>query len=421
MKTIALVILMIMLTFSCERNSIESDIIDDVPKDTVTIDVIEKTASVTESDIIFGFNLLREILKNDQSANTLISPASVALALAMTYNGANGETKSAFEATLRKQGYTLEELNDSYKSMINSLKSIDPKVLTQISSSIWYDDNENFTVIPDFININQEYYDADVTELNFGNPEALNRINGWVNDETHGRIEKIIDSMDPDALMYLINAIYFKGAWKHEFDSSKTFKQTFHTSRTANISTDFMKLSDSLKMLETSKFEIAELPYGQGNFSMMILLPHFSYSTSDIMDSLTVVKWNSWIAEMSLREVHLTLPKFKFSYNNELKNELSNLGLGTAFSDQADFSGINGIGGLKISRVIHKSFIEVNEEGTEAAAVTGIEIVPTSDGPSGPYYFNADRPFLFAIRQNTTGAIIFLGRVQDPTMEENGE
>jgi serpin B len=220
--------------------------------------------------------------------------------------------------------------------------------------------------------------------------------------------------------MYLINAIYFKGVWHKQFDTSNTFNHIFHTSGETELYVDFMRLSDTLKLVETSRFVMTEIPYGQGNFSMLILLP-YSFSTDDIVDSLTTENWISWTQKMNRREVDLSLPKFRFSYDNELKSELTNLGLGLAFSDQADFSGMNGTGGLKISRVIHKSFIEVNEVGTEAAAVTGVEMIPLSLTPTGPYYFYVDRPFLFAIREVTTNVILFLGRVQNPLTEGNGE
>jgi serine protease inhibitor len=416
MKPIVLIIMSVLLVSACEKAAEEKT----APKEPVVIDITEKTASVIESDNIFGFDIFREILKNDDSENIFISPTSIALALAMTYNGAEGETKTAFETALSKQGYSADEINVSYKSLIEALKSVDPKVLLEIANSIWYRDDGTFNVLEDFININEEFYDAEVSGLDFNDPDAINVINGWVNDKTHGLIEKIFDSMHPDAVMYLINAIYFKGIWKHEFEESKTVNEIFYNSVGTGISANFMKQSVSLKTLVTDRFTMAELPYGQGNFSMIVLLPQEGITPDDLADSLTQDNWNSWNTGLSMREVDLSLPKFKFEYKKQLNDVLTNLGLGIAFTDLANFSGINGTGGLKISKVMHKSFIEVNEEGTEAAAVTGVEMVVTSV-PASPLQFHVNRPFLFALRETTTGAILFLGKVQDPTAEKNGE
>jgi serine protease inhibitor len=415
MKSIIPFLMTAMLALACEKENDKT-----APKEPVVIEITEKTASVIKSDNIFGFDIFREILKNDDSENVFISPTSIALALAMTYNGAKGETKAAFETALRKQGYSVDEINESYKSLIGALKSVDPKVLLEIANSIWYRDDETFNVLDDFININEEFYDAEVNALDFNDPDAIDVINGWVNNKTHGLIEKIFDSMHPDAVMYLVNAIYFKGIWKHEFEESKTVNEIFYNSAGTEISTDYMKQSISLKTLVTDRFTMAELPYGQGNFSMTVLLPHEGFTTDDVADSLTQENWDFWISQLYMREVDLSLPKFKFEYKKQLNDVLTSLGLGIAFTDFADFSGINGTGGLQISKVMHKSFIEVNEEGTEAAAVTGVEIIVESL-PETPLQFHVNHPFVFALRETTTGAVLFLGKVQDPTAEKNGE
>jgi serpin B len=342
----------------------------------------------------------------------------VALALAMTYNGSASETRAAMETALHKQGFTDEEINEGYKSLVEALKSVDPKVILEIANSIWY--KQGYTVLPDFISINRQFYNAEVDSLDFGDPSAANTINDWVNGQTHGKISKIIDGIPGDAVMYLINAIYFKGIWQYEFDKTKTFSGTFTTNDGSSVSVDYMTQSGTFSAAEYSDFDMIELPYGRGNFSMVVLLPKNDNTIDNLADSITNENWNTWIGGLKERNVDLFMPKFTYSYSRLLNPDLTDMGMGIAFSDGADFSGINGYGGLKISRVIHKSFVEVNEQGTEAAAVTAVEIVETAY-PGANLEFNVNRPFIFAIRETTTGAILFMGRINNPLTKENGD
>jgi len=344
-----------------------------------------------------------------------ISPTSIALALAMTYNGAAGDTKTAMEATLQKAGLTTEEINTGYKSLIDALVSVDPKVLLEIANSIWYD--KNFSVLQSFVDVNQQYYNALVSPLDFAAASAPAAINDWVNDKTHGKIPEVIQGIPGDVVMYLINTIYFKGKWKFEFEKDNTEVEPFTLKNGDTEQVPFMKQETSLPALQNALFSMVELPYGQGNFVMDVMLPNENHTTDEIVAALNPENWDSWIASLTDRNINIWFPKFKFNYKNELNDELSDLGMGIAFSDMADFSGINGTGGLAISRVLHKSFVEVNEEGTEAAAVTVVEIIETSAGPGNE--FKIDRPFLFAIREVKTGSVLFMGRVQNPLTGTN--
>jgi len=411
MKLIAYSLIVLMIS-SCEKNNVE------LPTEPVALSLPEKTARIIESDNTFGFNIFRQTIENDDAANIFVSPTSIAMALAMTYNGAEGETKQAFETALSKQGLTRDEINQSYKALIEALKSVDPRVLLEIANSIWYRDG--FTVLPEFIDLNTDYYNAEVRSLDFAAPGAPSDINAWVKDKTHGLIEKVLDDISPDVMMYLINAIYFKGMWKYEFDEMKTTDGPFYLNSGSTVENEFMNQKMTLPYLSNDVFSMTELPYGQGNYSMVVLLPHDGFTTADIVEQLSSENWNQWMSSLNVRELNVSLPKLKFSYKNLLNNELTDLGLGIAFSDMADFSGINGTGGLRISRVIHKSFVEINEKGTEAAAVTVVEIELTSMPPQ-PVSFMVNKPYIFALRETTTGAILFLGLVQNPTVEENGE
>jgi len=357
------------------------------------------------------------LARDENSENIFISPTSISLALAMTYNGAAGDTKSAMETALKTQGFTAGEINGSYKSLVDALLSVDPKVLLEIANSIWY--RQDFSVLPGFIDTNQTYYSAEVSPLDFDLPGAPGVINNWVNDQTHGKIREIVRDIPPEAMMYLINAIYFKGIWKYEFKEENTVDDNFYLEDGTTVTIPMMKQTTDLRYASQDWFSMAELPYGQGNFSMLILLPGHGHTTGEITAALTPENWDEWMGSLADVKMELHLPRFRFAYENTLNDELESMGMGIAFTDQADFSGINGMGGLLISKVLHKSFVEVNEEGTEAAAVTSVQIDVTSIPGTDPATFYVDRPFIFAIRELSTGTILFIGLVQNPLSEGN--
>jgi serpin B len=382
------------------------------------INISKTTEQVIAADNLFGISLFQRVLANDTvTGNIFISPTSVALALAMTYNGADGETKAAMEETLGKQGLTTEQLNQSYKDLMDALVSVDPKVLLEIANSIWY--RNDVEVLPEFIRVNNTYYNAEVNAILF-NDQAKDIMNGWVAEKTHGKITEVIDDVPEDAIMYLINAIYFKGIWRSEFDKDKTADLPFTLADGSVVQVPTMQQQDTFRYFSNEWMSAVELPYGQENFSMVILLPKTGKTTDDIVSSLSIENWNAWMKDFSDKDVVVHLPRLKFEYGKLLNDDLMDMGMGIAFSNDADFSKIDSTRDLMISRVIHKTFVEVNEEGTEAAAVTVVEIIETSyepGGNEGPVYFYVDRPFLFLIREKDTGAILFIGRVTDPLKE----
>jgi serpin B len=394
------------ILISCEKQ--------DKPNDEKKINLTKTTEQIIAADNQFGFDLFKRVLANDPSAgNVFISPTSVALALAMTYNGAEGDTRTAMQETLRKQGLTAEELNQSYKSLVEALVSLDPKVLLEIANSIWY--RSDLQVLPDFINVNQTCYNAEVTSMVFDNL-AKDIINGWVATKTHDKIKEVLDEIPPDAVMYLINAIYFKGIWKSEFDKEKTADLPFYIKEGSVIQVPSMQQQDTFNYYSNEQFSAIELPYGDSHFSMVVMLPATGKETGELAAELDSESWNTLLKGFTKKEVVLHLPRFRFEYGKLLNQDLADMGMGIAFTDEADFSGIDPGRDLMISRVIHKTFVEVNEEGTEAAAVTVVEIIETSyPGPEGPVYMFIDRPFLFFIKEKDTGAILFIGRVNDPS------
>jgi serpin B len=372
-----------------------------------------KSLELLASDNLFGLELFNEImLEAKADENIMISPLSVALALGMTYNGSASTTREAMEATLKLQGLTEDEINDGYKSIIDQLLDLDPKVIMEIANSIWY--KEGFEVADEFINTNKEHFYAEIRSLDFSHPDAVNIINQWVSDHTHDLIEEIIDAIPPAAVMYLINAIYFKGTWTYEFDPEETKLESFFPEAGASFETPAMHQETKLNYYQNNLFELVELPYGDRKFSMLVFLPSGENTCSDILSVLDNDNWSNWTNNFNETNVYLQLPKFKFETFKLLNDPLSSLGMGIAFSDAADFTRINPAGNLFISRVLHKTFIDVNEEGTEAAAVTVVEIELTSAGGSGLTHFIADKPFLFVIRENSTGSILFMGRLSQP-------
>jgi serpin B len=331
----------------------------------------------------------------------------------MTYNGSAAATREAMEAALKLEGFTEEEINDGYKSIIDQLLDLDPKVVMEIANSIWY--KKGFEVENDFINTNKEHFYAEIRELDFNRPDARDIINQWVSEHTNELIEEIIDNIPPEAVMYLINAIYFKGTWTYEFDPEDTQLRPFYPEEGPSDDVSSMRQETALNYFQNSLLQLAELPYGDEKYSMLVLLPSNNNSCVDILAELSTEKLDSWTNGLAETNVLVQLPKFKFETFKLLNDPLTSMGMGVAFSDNADFTRINPEGNLFISRVMHKTFIDVNEEGTEAAAVTAVEISLTSaGGEPQPVYFIADRPFLFLIRENSSGSILFIGKLSQP-------
>jgi serine protease inhibitor len=379
--------------------------------------ITKNTEQLVRSDNEFGIELFKKVVNNNPSdKNVIISPVSAALALAMTYNGADGSTKDAMGFTLGKEGMEVSEINRFYKDLMEGLQSVDPEVTLDIANSIWY--RNGFYVLPDFIQTNNSYFDAQVQALDFSSSSALETINGWVSDNTNEKITEILDEIPENAVMYLINAVYFLGTWKHEFEENSTTLQYFFPADKDPARVGMMKLEDTIRYLQQEIFDAIELPYGNGHYAMIVMLPDRNYTTSDIIEQLTTENWSHWIESFTEEVVVVNLPRFKFEFGEKLNDELTDMGMGVAFSpDQADFTKINPDGNLYISMVRQKAYVDVNEKGTEAAAITVVEILLTSAGPDGKIHFTANRPFLFAIMEKESKSIIFIGKVALPEYE----
>jgi len=364
-----------------------------------------------ESDTNFGLTLFRELSATQTESNIFISPLSVAMALGMTLNGASGETYTAMKNTLELQGLTEEQINQSFQSLIELLTNLDQDVIFEIANSIWI--RLGYPVLNEFKETNQTYFDAEIRELDFSLPEAVDIINGWISDKTHGKIENALDRIDPLAMLYLINAIYFKGTWTYQFEEADTYDAQFSKEDGTLVSCKMMRIEQDLAYWRGDDVQILDLPYGNGKFSMTIILPDYGKTVDEIIATMTPDKWTQWLGNLYTTALTIGLPRFKLEYDILLNDILEALGMGVAFSDFADFSRINPDGDLYISRVIHKTFVDVNEEGTEAAAVTIVEICETSIGKM----MIMDRPFIFAIRENHSNTILFIGKLVEPPAE----
>lgn len=412
MKTIFRMIIILAL---CAFYSCQTD--DTAGEENKTIQVDEKSAQLIEADNEFGLEIFQKIRKASDDENIMISPLSISVAFAMAYNGADKETKTEMEKAMKLYGLTTEQINNSYKMLINALQSIDEKVVFELANAIFYADG--FTVKPDFLNINKTIYDAEVEKLNFNSQAAVDRINDWVSEKTNDKITKIIENLSPLDRMVLLNAVYFNGIWTNKFDEKGTHNLSFTKHNGTSIEVPMMKKEEKLDYTTNSLFSAVKMPYGKGQYNMVVMLPATGKTSQNVIDALSFSNWKSWMTKFEAKNpVVVTMPRFKFAFEIKLNDVLKQMGMIKAFEPYvADFSKISDTG-LYISSAVHKSFIDVNENGTEAAAVTAITFTTTSIGNEPPKtYFNVDKPFVFAITEKDTDAILFIGEVQKPEYE----
>jgi len=382
----------------------ESDI--DIKKEAEPIRLKVGMEKRVAQDNEFAWDLFKQVLDNTEEANTFISPLSVSIALGMTWNGADSITKAEMESTLKMSGMSEKEINEYYQIMQNSLVKIDPSTKLNIANSIWYKDG--YPIYKSFLDVNKKYFNAEVTALDFSAPESLNKINKWCSDKTNELIKEPLNEIPADAIMYLINAIYFKGIWSSEFNSKDTSEKDFVTSSGKTNKVDMMRQEQTFNYFEDDKAQYLDMPYGNKAFSMTVILPKQKNTIESYLKDFDADKWNEIVENLTPREVQVYFPKFKVQSKLELRDVLAIMGMPSAFSEEADFSRMSE-GDLLISRVIHSTYCDVNEKGTEAAAVTVIEVNLTSM-PENPVFY-ANRPFIFVIRENSTGVILFMGKM----------
>jgi serpin B len=387
---------------------------EELPTKPVPIDLTQDQVALIESGNSFAFDIFSQVLKNaGGNENVMISPMSISFALSMTLNGADGTTRSAMLEALRLNGITVDAINNSYKNLTKALLSVDKRVLISVANSVWTEND--FAVKQAFIDILTNYYDAESKSFDINDSSAPDKINAWIEDNTNGLIKEMIDKLEDNTVMLLINAIYFKGKWKSEFNESKTSEMPFYKTGSNQVDVPMMKQETEFSVYQGDGFILAEFPYGQGNFVMDVILPDEQSCLCSTMALLSDANFTGWISQMSKRKTDVSFPRFKYGFKKKLKDVLSDMGMGIAFTEGADFSNISDQYDLLINDVTHQSFIETNEEGTEAAAATVVDIGVTSMPPAS-LVFKMDHPFIYVIRETTTNSIIFMGRVSDPSI-----
>ncbi len=366
-----------------------------------------------EANNQFGFALLQELREADAQKNLLISPASITLALAMAYNGAEGETGRAMAKAMSLEGMDKETLNQAVVDLRQSLQNIDPKVELTIASSLWA--RMGVTFKQSFLDTSRRTFGAQVSVLDFADPTAPEAINRWVDASTKGKIKKMVDKIRHNSVMFLLNAIYFNGKWQKPFDKELTQPKPFHLANGEQKPVPMMRQSGSFRYLKGANFQMVSLPYGGGRMSMVVVLPDEGVSLSDWLESLDARSWKEWTSSLRMSEGDLEMPRFKMDYDKTLNDALKSLGMGVAFTEEADLTGMREQRDLYLQKVHHKAVVEVNEEGTEAAAVTSVQVGVTSVAPPRERFrMIVDRPFFFAIRDGNTGVVLFMGAVYEP-------
>ena len=364
----------------------------------------------------FALALYEQLADAESGKNLFFSPTSISTALAMAYGGAKGATATEMRKALH---FELDgaRLHAAMGTLARSLTARTEGYELALANALW--GQKGYPFLESFLDLNQKYYGARLEELDFqtAHEEARVTINRWVEQQTNDRIKDLLarGSVTPATRLVLTNAIYFKGSWKVQFDPEHTRTETFHLASAGEVKVPLMHLRDQrFPYLQETDFQALELPYAGERISMLILLPGEESSLAQLENSLSVGRLDEWIQRMASRKLdEVALPRFTATTQYELTSPLARLGMSSAFSRTADFSGMARGEGLFISDVVHKAFVAINEEGTEAAAATAVGIRATAFRP--PERFLADRPFVYLIRDRETGTILFMGRVVDPS------
>ena len=417
MRTVIIVLILFFLISGCKRNSSSlldsgqqgNEVLDFTLVDSLALSVDHR---LTDANFEFALNVFREVNQTEPNKNIMISPLSLSTALQMTYNGALTETKDAMSEVLFIENISSEELNKQIRNLIISLQDCDSKVTLNISNSIWI--NDRVMVKPDFIQQMEDYFLSEVMNLDFSSSNSVQAINTWVDEKTNGKIEKIVDQLSESQLMLLINAMYFKGDWKYQFNPENTQESDFYMQDGSTKKVKMMSNGGKDYTYYTGEnFDAVRMPYGRDIMAMYVFLPKKEYNIDAFISGLEMVEMSQWFSSFdSLRNVGddfiFKLPKFQLEYEKLFNDILKNLGMEVAFTDDANFGKISDHP-MWIDFVKQKTFIEVNEEGSEAAAVT---VVSFTD--SMPPRFVVNRPFFFLIRDDRSGTILFSGKIVEP-------
>lgn len=373
--------------------------------------------AVIDASNQFAFKFFNTVLQQDPALNNkLVSPLSVYTALSMVYNGAANATRDSIARVLQLNGIPIEDLNALSKALIQQMPKEDSRVTMDIANSIWYNRN-GLIPIPAFLNTIQNDYNGQTRSLDFGSPSAAPTINSWIAQNTNNKIQNVLDNTDPFDQMYLVNAIYFNGTWKYGFKPENTRGGDFGRPG-GNVNVPYMSAQMTVRVAHDPSFTLVELPYGGGNsYDMYLALPNDKdQSIKDFAASLDATKLTNTLSGLASERIGLNLPKWEYAYSiDDMKPNLAEMGMGIAFGYDADFANMYSVppGTLYISRAIHKTYIKVSEQGTEASAATVVGVTLTAV-PAIPL-ISFDHPFVYILRERQTGLILFIGIVTDPS------
>lgn len=409
-------LLVLLTSSSCDKtvDDAQEPITKELPNP-LKVDLTTHEKLMVKSNQDFAFDFFSQIFaqeQNDVNNNFMVSPFSLSMALAMTWNGSSGDTKLSIQKTLGFDNWSDDEINKYFAKLVDTFKKTDPSTKLSIANSIWT--NQNVKIFSDFISLNKTYYDATVRSVDFGDFATVDKINQWAKTNTHGLIETVIEQTNPMDLMYLLNAIYFKGVWSSEFDKSKTSLMNFLSQNGSQSKVDMMHQESNFNYAEDEILQLLELPYGNKAFSMMVLLPQDDKELNDVVSVLKEDNyWQNITDKMDTYTVDLFLPKFKIEYSKKLNNVLKNMGMGVAFEPgYANFARMSDQEAY-ISLLKQDTYISTDEVGTEAAAVTTVGVTITSiPQPPQKVVFRADKPFVYIIREKSTESILFMGIIK---------
>jgi len=406
-----LAILIFQFATACSKEKTEKENPTAVP-----IELTEKAAQVITNSNAFGIDLFTATAIVEPDVNLMLSPLSASAALTMLLNGCEGETYTQIRDMLGYEGMTTDQINEAYQSLVSQLLAVDPQVELALANAVWY--RNGFVVKPPYIDAMKTAFDARIEGLDFSHPSALETMNQWASDNTNGKIPKVLDEISAEAVMFLMNALYFKGSWTQQFDENGTFEGSFYLDNGTEVTTPMMDGQIPVKAITHDEYFAFEMFYGQQNFSMVIIVPETNLD--DFLQNMESETWEDVSAGLDSQndpsEIQVIFPRFSFEYEKKLNSMLQSLGMTDAFNASlANLSGISDVG-LVVSFVKQNTFVEVNEDGTEAAAVTtiGIELTSIGDEPE-PIIVN--KPFVFAIREQTTNSLLFIGKVVNPLSE----
>jgi serpin B len=368
----------------------------------------------------FAVDLFHQLQKRDEP-NQFYSPYSIHQALSMAMNGNEGEVLEEFIRVLRFEGMSLQEANKAAKSLTDFLLALDPKVRLSIANAIWY--RQDFSIHADFKAAVNDNFHAEVAGLDMTNPQSVHVINNWIEANTEGLIKDMLDAIPSNAVMYLVNAIYFKADWKYQFNPSNTYSGTFYVSPEQEVEVDMMRMdgASELKYFSTGDLEYLEIPYSTGHYTMGVITA-IDADLDEKLKDFSFDNLETWREQASETKVILEMPKFKMRHKLEqLKEDLVDIGLEKPFDPSPlNFTKLfsNPTESMYISRVIHDALIEVDEKGSEAAAATVVEVGVTSVDPNQPRVFRLDKPFVFFIQDTYSGAVLFMGKLGNPALLE---